>query len=85
LPAAVLDDRLRRAFRLTLSREPSPQELAILSDFTRAQVADFTADAAAARAVAGPAFANSPQPAEAAALAAAARTLINTDNFITRE
>ncbi len=85
LPAGSLDARLRRAFRLTLSREPGPGEFAILREFTRAQADSFAADEGAARAVAGPALANAPQPAETAALVAAARTLFNTDNFITRE
>ena len=85
LPTANLDDRLRHAFRLTLGREPSAQELAILRDFTSTQAADFANDTAAARAIAGPALAKSSAPAEAAAFVAAARTLFNTDNFITRE
>ncbi len=85
MPAASLDERLRRAFRIALGREPAGQEFAVLSAYTRDQAADFAADAAAARAVAGPELAKSSAPAEAAALVAAARTLFNTDTFITRE
>jgi hypothetical protein len=85
LPNASLDDRLRRAFLIALAREPAEQEFAILSAYAREQAADFSNDAAAARAVAGPELAKSPAPAEAAALVAVARTLFNTDSFITRE
>jgi uncharacterized protein DUF1553/uncharacterized protein DUF1549/cytochrome c len=85
LPAASLDDRLRRAFRIALGREPAGQEFAVLSAYTRGQAADFAGDAAAARAVAGPELAKSSVPEEAAALVAATRVIFNTDNFITRE
>jgi hypothetical protein len=85
LPNASLENRLRRAFLIALAREPAEQEFAILSAYVREQAADFSNDAVAARAVAGPELANSSALAEAAALVAAARTLFNTDTFITRE
>ncbi|MEA3208771.1 MAG: hypothetical protein QOE70_1828 [Chthoniobacter sp.] len=85
LPTASLDDRVRRAFRIALGREPAGQEFTILSELARGQAADFAGDAAATRAVAGPELAKSSAPAEAAALVAVARTLFNTDTFITRE
>jgi hypothetical protein len=85
LPNAGLEERLRRAFRLALGRDAEAQELALLLEYARAQASDFSHDDAAARAVAGPTLAKSFSPAEAAALVAAARTLFNTDNFITRE
>ncbi|MGV3664161.1 MAG: PSD1 and planctomycete cytochrome C domain-containing protein [Prosthecobacter sp.] len=85
LPQGTLDERLRRAFRLALGRDPASNELALLSGYTHAQSADFAQDPDAARAVAGPELAKSATPAEAAALVAAARVLFNTDNFITRE
>ncbi len=86
LPDADLETRLTRAFRLALVRPPETAELALLLNYTREQLEDFAKDHLAARSVAGPALAKaSANPAEAAALVAAARTLFNTDNFITRE
>jgi hypothetical protein len=85
LPTADLENRLSHAFRIAFGRVPETQELAVLTDYTKGQAADFANDLAAARAVAGPGLTNSASPAEAAALVTATRTLFNTDNFITRE
>jgi hypothetical protein len=79
-----LDSRLARGFRLCLGRTPSAKELAVLRDYTQSQLADFAKDEAAAKALAGSALDKLP-PAEAAAMFCAARVLLNTDNFITRE
>ncbi len=81
---ADLNARLVRGFRLCLGRQPSPKELATLRDYTLAQTKDFAQDEAAAKKLAGPALATLP-PAEAAAMFCAARVLLNTDNFISRE
>ncbi|MES2707501.1 MAG: PSD1 and planctomycete cytochrome C domain-containing protein [Verrucomicrobiota bacterium] len=86
---AVLDARLKRGFLLTLSRNPSPGELSALRAYTAGALTDFTGDEPAARSLAkdfppAPAAPALP-PAEAAALVCAARVLLNTDNFITRE
>ena len=85
VPTGDADARIRRAFALCLCREPGEKELAILHRYHAAQLADFTADADAAKKLLSPALAQTPAPAEAAALTAIARTLFNTDNFITRE
>ncbi len=85
VPASDADGRMRRAFALCLCREPGAKELAILRRYHAAQLADFTADPDAAKKLLSPALAQTPAPAEAAALTAVARTLFNTDNFITRE
>jgi hypothetical protein len=82
--AGDLDSRLRLGFRLSVCREPGDKELAILRDYVKGQQQQFTEDAEAARALAGKQLAQAP-PAEAAALVCAARALLNTDNFITRE
>jgi hypothetical protein len=79
-----LEARLRLGFRLTLGREPSPKELAVLRDYTVKQQEQFTEDLEAARKLAPRPLAKASPP-EAAALLCAARVLINTDNFITRE
>ena len=85
VPGGDADARIRRAFALCLCREPSAKEFAILRAYYAAQLADFTADPDAAKKLLSPALAQTPTPAETAALIAVARTLFNTDNFITRE
>ena len=85
VPTGDAEARIRRAFALCLCREPGAKELAILRAYHTAQLADFTADTAAAAKLLSPALAKTPAPAETAALVAIARTLFNTDNFITRE
>lgn len=84
--AATLDARLRHGFILTVSRGPSAGELTTLRAYTAGARDDFTADEPAARSMARD-FPADPvlAPAEAAALTCAARVLLNTDNFITRE
>ena len=79
--------RLRRAFMLCLSREPSQKELAILRDYCARQEAGFRNDLAnPPRRSFHPSWRN---PAFhqrlAAATVCAMRAIFNTDNFITRE
>ena len=81
----VLDERLRRASRLALSREPQRAELDALRQLYRQQAKSFRNDQAAAEKVAGPALAKAAAPEVGAALTLVARALLNTDNFITRE
>lgn len=74
LREAPQDDeaRLKHLFVLCLSREPSPKELAILRGYFEKQKAIFAAT---------PAPSLGPDP----ALTTAARAVLNTDAFITRE
>ncbi len=72
-----LDDRLRRAFRRALQRDPAAAELALLRDHAERQRARFEAAPEEAAALGA--------DAETAALASAARVLLNLDSFITRE
>ncbi|MDQ3624465.1 MAG: DUF1549 and DUF1553 domain-containing protein, partial [Verrucomicrobiota bacterium] len=82
----TIDARLRRAFALTLSRAPSAKELELLRGYYTRQVESFAGDLAGAKALASSELAQStPQPEIAAAMVCVARTLFNTDNFITRE
>jgi hypothetical protein len=85
--ASRLDDRLRHAFRLTLTREPQAAELAMLRGYVERQVKGFEARPDSAIGLVGdkPLTVGGLTRAEAAALTAAARVLFNTDNFITRE
>jgi hypothetical protein len=78
--------RIRQAFELCLSRQPAAEEAAALSDLLREHRSVFGRDEKAAREMAGPA----PVPAnvtvpELAAWIGLARTLINLDEFTTRE
>jgi len=79
-----LDSRLRLGFQLSLCRLPPEKEFSILRKYVQGQLEQFTADTEAAKDFAGPLLASVP-PAEAAALVCAARVLLNTDSFITRE
>jgi hypothetical protein len=84
--------RLRRAFRLCLARAPSPAEAERLGRYLSQQRDEFRAAPAEARALLFPAAtAGQPVPmaaddlVERAAWTAAARILLNLDEFITRE
>ena len=95
LPDADNQARIAHAFRLALSRQPSDAETKIVQDHYLRLVAGFTA---AQSPEADALIANDPLLAEsltadpsaeakanAAAWVAICRTIINTDNFITRE
>ena len=79
------ESRLRHAFRTALSREPSAEESARLTEFLAGQRARFHSDAAAATAVATGGRPESVAVVDAAAWTAAARVILNLDEFITRE
>jgi len=70
--------KLRHAFRVCLSREPSPREEARLQAFLSRQQSDLQARPAEAKAV-------SPAAPDRAAWVMVARVLLNLDEFITRE
>ncbi len=81
-----LEPKIRHAFQLALCREPSTEELSILTSYVRQQVDDFSTDQGAATALLSDDLLSSQvPPAEAAALVGLARAILNTDNFITRE
>jgi hypothetical protein len=81
-----LEARLRHASQLALSRPPGSEELRILLEYAESQAAEYAQDPDAARALlADDLLAGAAPVAEAAALVGAARVLLNTDNFITRE
>lgn len=79
-----LDGRLTRGFWLTLARPPAAKELSILREYVKTQEKDFAADDASAKSLLSPELSKMPA-AEAASMMCAARALLNTDNFITRE
>jgi len=86
VPAEDVEGRIRRAFVLSLCREPSAKDLAILRGYHAEQLASLGGDESAARALLSPALVNSGAlPASAAAMVCVTRVLLNTDSFITRE
>ncbi len=86
IPDGDDETRLHRAFLLTLGREPSAKEFAVLRGYFSKLSADLNHDTNAAKSLLNSALEQAPvTPATAAALVCAARTLFNTDNFITRE
>jgi mono/diheme cytochrome c family protein len=81
----ALDGRLRYSFRLCLSRDPSDQELARLHKLYDEARTDFDKDGETAKKVAGDQAPEKVAIAELAAWTLVARTLMNLDEFITRE
>jgi hypothetical protein len=77
--------RMRYAFRLCLSREPTDIELNRLAQLWHELVADSKAVADSARPLADAAQVTGVEPGEAAAWVALARTILNLDEFLTRE
>jgi len=84
-PAPNKDARLRRLFQRCLSRPPTSWELSRLGDYLDSQREQFETDSAAAKQVAPVLLPNKASAAEAAAWVMAARTVMNLDEFITRE
>ena len=82
---ASVEARVRYAFRCCLSREPTSAERDRLINYFEAQLRAFSADAASAAAAAPADRPADVSPAEAAAWTAAARVLMNLDEFIVRE
>jgi len=81
-----IEDRVKTAFRFVLGRHPSPDETAVLIELYMEFMSAFMADADAVEALLGPVEPPEPiAPAEAAALVATSRALLNLDEFITRE
>jgi hypothetical protein len=83
--SAADEARMRRLFRLALVRQPSPAELKRLLEYHRAQSSAFERSPQDAAAVAPAGCPEGTHPATAAAWTAAARVLLNLDEFITRE
>jgi hypothetical protein len=80
------EGRLRHAFLLCFSRPPSARELTVLRRYYDEQMHAFEADAASAKAIVSKDLeATGIPPAEGAALVCAARAVLNTDAFVTRE
>lgn len=89
MPESEPAQRLDRAFRLSLSRSPTSQELTILCDLHQTLIESFageaTAEVSAWLGNENDKSLPAPHRLSTAALIAVCRTLLNTDNFITRE
>jgi hypothetical protein len=85
MPGAMTDQRLDHAFRLCLARPPDAAERAALGQLYQDVLALGRADPRTAARLLGSSPAAGAEPAEAAAWVALARTLLNLDEFITRE
>jgi hypothetical protein len=81
----LVNARVQYAFQLCLARKPSDKELARMLDLYNAARTEFDKDTEAAKRVTGEASTESRPPAESAAWTVVARTLLNLDEFITRE
>jgi hypothetical protein len=77
--------RIRQAFRLTVSREPTAAEVARLKRLHTEMLALCRANGASAAKLAGKDLPAGLDPAETAAWVMVARTVLNLDEFITRE
>ncbi|MED5584893.1 MAG: PSD1 and planctomycete cytochrome C domain-containing protein [Verrucomicrobiota bacterium] len=84
--AAQRKARIKRAVMLALGRPPGIKELEILSNYAEKAVKDFQQDPTSAKALLKESFqTHDTSLPEAASLVSIARTIFNTDNFITRE
>ncbi|MGV3724176.1 MAG: PSD1 and planctomycete cytochrome C domain-containing protein [Actinomycetota bacterium] len=84
-PSGSVDSRVRLAFRTCVSREPTPQEAQRLKRLYDEMLRLCKADPASAAKLVGKALPTGTDPAEAAAWTTLARTVLNLDEFITRE
>jgi hypothetical protein len=78
-------ERIRHGFRLCLAREPSADELELLGKLYDDLLTACKADPEAAAKLLGKEKPAGADPAEAAAWVALARTIMNLDEFVTRE
>jgi hypothetical protein len=81
----ALHARLRYAFRVCLGREPKPAELDRLRDLYSSVLSDFRRNENEAKKLAGEQQLEKNTAVEAATWTVIARTLMNLDEFITRE
>ena len=79
------EDRLRYAFQRALAREPDRAELTLLTDLLGDQRQYLAADKGSAAKLAGPGFPEDVSQEDAAAWFTVARTILNLDEFVTRE
>ncbi len=79
------ENRIRYAFRRALAREPDGVELGLMTDLLDDQQQLFAADRGSAAKLAGPGFPGDLSQEDAAAWFAVARTILNLDEFVTRE
>jgi hypothetical protein len=79
---AALEERLRHGYRLALSRDPSPEELAVLVALYRDAYFEYDAPPADGPVAVGPE--HRPADPEVASLAVVANAILNLDVFLTK-
>lgn len=84
-PESGVAERAAHAFRICLARPPSADELATLADFASAQLDEFQTYPERAKGILTLGSRDGEEPAELAAWTTLASTLMNLDEFITRE
>jgi hypothetical protein len=84
-PNADTAARIRHAFRVCLAREPDARELSVLGRLYGELLAEAKGKPDAAAKLAGSPSTATVDVAEAAAWVALSRTLLNLDEFVTRE
>jgi len=84
-PVANDVDRIRRLFRICLSRDPAPEEVEIVSSTLLEQRMSLGIDSVAAQQIVGTARRKDVPLGEQAAWNVVCRTVLNLDEFITRE
>ena len=82
---AAPEARVAPVFRACLAREPSPEEAAILANLYRSTRDGLAHDLVAATELAGPDLAANVDPVDRASWVVVVRTLLNLDEFVTRE
>ena len=83
-PQNLMERRIRFAFQTCLSREPTPTDLAIVSELVHTQARLLKADVAAAKAIAGDDTLSVEQAIEQAVWITVGRAILNLDEFVTR-
>ena len=84
-PASGVEERAAHAFRICLARSPSADELATLTNFASTQLDEFQTYPERAKGILTLGSRDGEEPAELAAWTTLASTLMNLDEFITRE
>ncbi|HZZ44664.1 MAG TPA: PSD1 and planctomycete cytochrome C domain-containing protein [Tepidisphaeraceae bacterium] len=83
-PAADPESRTTYAFRLCLSRKPTPAEVSAITQFYQAQLMRFKSDPATAAKLTG-ASPKTPELADLAAWTTVSRAILNLDETVTKE
>jgi hypothetical protein len=85
VPDEDLAARIRHAYRVCLSRDPTAKEAAVLSKYYASRLAAYKDEPTLASQLLASDLKQFPSPEVGAALFSVCRAILNSDNFITRE